>query len=329
MPLQGTAYGDEDVVVVATGADGQGRARRTGRVLEFRGTGLVLQTVTGRKTTIPADKVVDIQTSRTTPHRQGDAAFEQGRYQDAAKHYQAALSGDQEPRGWVRRRILAALVRSEYSTGRPDAALRLFATLLRDDAQSPYFDALPLAWTTSQQANRQLVATSLADPLAAVRLLGASYGLSSTRRDVAVQALEQLTEHADVRIRMLATAQLWRTRIAQSELNDVQQWEPIINRLPPDLRAGPYFVWGQALAAAGQHERAALAQMRARILYPAPPQLSAESLLAAGKSLIELNQTNSATRVLAELITDFPDTRAAAEAQQRLEAIRPASQKPT
>jgi tetratricopeptide (TPR) repeat protein len=297
-------------------------------VLEFRGTGLVLQTVTGRKTTIPADKVVDIQTSRTTPHRQGDAAFEQDRYQDAAKHYQLALSGDQEQRGWVRRRILAALVRSQHAAGNHDAAGRLFVTLLRDDPASPYFDAIPLAWTTVQQAKNQQIAPWLADPLPAVRLLGASYALSSTRRDVAVQALEELTEHADVHIRSLATAQLWRTRIAQSELDDVQQWEPIINRLPPSLRAGPYFAWGQSLATAGQHERAALAQMRVRILYAALPQLSAEALLAAGKSLIELDQMTSATRVLTELIADFPETRAAAEAQQRLESLNITPRKP-
>jgi tetratricopeptide (TPR) repeat protein len=285
--------------------------------------------VTGRKSTIPADKIVDIETSRTTPHRQGDEALSQGRYQDAAKHYQAALRGDQEPRGWVRRRVLASLVRCQHAAGRHDAAGRFFATLLRDDAQSPYFDAIPLAWTTTQQANGQQVAQWLADPLPAVQLLGASYALPTTRREEATQILQTVAEQADARIRPLAKAQLWRIRIAKPDMDDVQQWEPIIKRLPPELRAGPCFVWGQALAAAGRHERAALAHMQVRILYAAPPQLTAESLLAAGKSLVELDRTAAAGRVLAELIADFPDTRAAAEAQQRLESINTTSGKPT
>ncbi|NIP85692.1 MAG: hypothetical protein GTO03_09065, partial [Planctomycetales bacterium] len=74
---------------------------------------------------------------------------------------------------------------------------------------------------------------------------------------------------------------------------------------------------------------AALAQLQVRILYPAAPHLLAESLLAAGKSLGKLGQPDAAGRVFRELIAGFPATPAAAEAQQRLEAINLNSEKPT
>ncbi|NIP85690.1 MAG: hypothetical protein GTO03_09055, partial [Planctomycetales bacterium] len=104
-------------VIVATGREGEGRAGRRGRVLEFRGTGLVLHTAPGRKVTIPAERVIGIETERTTPHQEGDACWEEGRYQQAARHYEAALEGQREPRAWVRQQISAALIRCRHAAG--------------------------------------------------------------------------------------------------------------------------------------------------------------------------------------------------------------------
>ncbi len=326
--LWNTAWGNQDVVVVATGEDGRGRARRSGRVLEFRGGQLVLETATGRKTTIPADRVLDIETAQAEPHRQGDRALREGRYQDAAEHYQAALDNNQEQRDWVRQRIVASLVRCQHARGKHDSAGRLFISLLQDDPKSPYLDTIPLAWTAGQQASANQVAQWLTDPSPAIQLLGASYALAAPHRDQALQKLNRLGLHSDGPIRILAKTQLWRTQVANPDRAEIKHWPALIQQLPSAQRAGPYHILGLALAAAGEHEQAALAQLRVRILFPAPPQLASEALLAAGKSLYHLDRQAAARQVLGELIANFPQTRAAAEAQQRLESTHPNPQTP-
>jgi len=318
----------EDTVTVATGANRRGRSKQTGEVLEYTGDGLVLKTSRGRKTTIDAELVINIETTKSPLHRKGDLALASRDYDGAISHYNAAVLAKEEHRGWVQRMMLASLLRCYQATVRHDEAGRLFAQLVEADPKTPYLDTIPLAWSTGQRAGDRQITTWMSSRQHAVRLLGASYALSTPRRELAIKVLEQLTADENSTLRRLAQAQIWRTRIPQPN-DDVDDWESVIQQLPASLQAGPYYVWGQALAVTGQHERAALAQMRVRILFDASPPLAAEAMLQAGKSLAALENFEDASRVYAEIITDFPKTDAAAEAKQHIETLNSQPKKPT
>ncbi|MBW3597545.1 MAG: hypothetical protein KY475_09755, partial [Planctomycetes bacterium] len=98
----------EDAVIVATGQDGQTRVRRTGEILDFTGQTLTLRTTTGAEAAIPADRVIDIETEWTAPHRRGDEFFAEDKFAEALEQYREAAR--QETRPWVRRRLLAQAV---------------------------------------------------------------------------------------------------------------------------------------------------------------------------------------------------------------------------
>ncbi|NIP85691.1 MAG: hypothetical protein GTO03_09060, partial [Planctomycetales bacterium] len=105
-------------------------------------------------------------------------------------------------------------------------------SLLEDDPQSPYFDTIPLAWTSGQRATPQQIAPWLAHPLPAIRLLGASYGLAGGDRQQAIGVLDSLAQQPDARVRHLATAQRWRTRLARPDPQELDRWPAVIAQLP-------------------------------------------------------------------------------------------------
>ena len=155
----------------------------------------------------------------------------------------------------------------------------------------------------------------------ALRLLGASWLLTTDNR-TAVDALRRLSADGDPRVAQLAAAQLWRTRIAEATTADAQQWQAQIERMGAEIRGGPYFLLGLALARLDQHEDAALALLRAPLLYgQSSPALAAEALLAAGKELDQAGQRDSAATLYREAIANYGATLAGREAEIRLSQL--------
>jgi TolA-binding protein len=133
--------------------------------------------------------------------------------------------------------------------------------------------------------------------------------------------LEQLAASKEAHVALLASAQLWRTRVVTATADDVTQWRERLERMPSELRAGPYFLVGQALARLGQPQESAIAFMRVAILYPEQRQLSAEALTQAGRQLQSLGETKQAAALFREVLLKFADTPSAAVAQARLDAL--------
>jgi hypothetical protein len=63
----------EDAVVFLGGKGGKENVRRTGTINDYSGAGLVITTSSGRQETIPAEKVLEIQSTSSKEEASGDA----------------------------------------------------------------------------------------------------------------------------------------------------------------------------------------------------------------------------------------------------------------
>ncbi len=310
----------DDVVILRGKAGGETRA--TGQIVDYTGRELSIELPGGTLQRFPAEQVLAVQTQTTAEQARADEQFARGEFAAALTMYRAAL--DAEPRRWVRRDILAQAVRCYDALARPVEAGTFFLLLVADDPATRHFDCIPLGWVPSQpdaaleQAARQWLDS---DQPAAV-LLGASHLLSTSLRPRAVARLGELHTAADPRIATLAEAQRWRVDGRQSTPQQHAGWLRAIEAMPEPLRAGPYYALGQAQAAAGTHEQAALSLLHVAIVYPRHRPLAARATLEAAHALEQLGQADHAARLYRELIDDYQDQpRVVAEAQSRISDI--------
>ncbi len=311
----------EDVVVVKADSD---RASRqvTGMVMDYTGEQLTLRHASGREERIPAASVVEIQGAWSASHREANELFAAGDYEPAAEKYRLALR--EEERRWAQRRVLAQLTWCYRNLGRIENAVKAFVPLYRDDSQTPYLAAIPLTWNTSQspleverQAGAWLQDTS--SPVA--RLVGASWLLSSARRTESLQVLRGFVQDPDPRLVFLAEAQLWRTQIATSTEKDVKRWQQRVAQMPTLIRGGPYFMLGLGQSRHQQHESAALSFLRTTILYPDQRDLLPHALLAAARELETIQQSQEATSLYREILTNHPTSQVVDDAESRLREL--------
>ncbi len=312
----------EDIVLISSGQEGGAPVRRVGEVLDYNGQTLTLRTSNGATATIPAQRVIEVNAEWNEAHRRGDELFAAGDFAGALEQYRIAVR--QEQRAWVRRRLLMQAVWCFRNLDQPEQSANAFLTLASEDPTLLYFDAIPLAWTAEHPnaAFENRLRTWLGGENSIASLIAASWLLSTRERTSAVQTLRELTSHTDPRIALLAEAQLWRTQ-PSADAAEVARWRRIITRIPEPLRAGPYFVLGQALARVGESQQAALAFLRTPLLYPQQRKLAAESLLAAGRELEQLSRADEAAHVYRELLTNYPDNQLADLAKQRLDRLNP------
>ncbi len=313
--------GGQDTVQWEVGASGAGRARLTGRVLDYTGELLVIELPDGRRQQIPGEKVLRVQTEYGPTHQQANERFREGRLSEALSLYRKAIQ--EEERRWVRREILARMVRCYEDTGQLAAAGETFLLLVQSDPNTPYWETIPLAWVPAEpdvgleRVARQWLGQDPQESPVSV-LLGASHLLSTSERSAAIQRLQSLVGHRDRRIALLALTQTWRTYI-QVTPDQLKNWQRTIQNLPDPLRAGPYYVLGRAWAQQGQWEEAALAWLRIPILYGRPRLVSARALLEAGQALDRLGHPDQSARLYQELIRTYPESAYVSEATQRLE----------
>ena len=182
------AHADEVIEVDVQGKE----RRRQGEILDFRGDRLTMQ-VGQREITIPAARIKEIDAEWISSHVTGDTDFADRDFESALNSYRTALKREQ--RTWVKRRILARIVRCQSMTGRDVSACQNFARLLSEDKDTPYFDSIPLAWHVAQPSH-QLQALvkdwlgSQNEP--AKRLIAASWLLTSPDRSAAITVLRQI-----------------------------------------------------------------------------------------------------------------------------------------
>ncbi len=299
--------------------DSQGNQRRsTGEILDYRGGRLTMRT-RGREISIPSLRIKRIGSEWTAPHQQGDAEFASRDYGAALASYLTAWK--QEHRAWVKRKLLAQIIWCERNTYRIADACQDFAKLFRDDGETPYFDAIPLAWRTGQptRAVQQLAQGWLGSENGPVnRLIAASWLLSTGSRPAAIRTLRQLGDHPRQEIAGLARTQFWRTRIVSVTESDVDRWQQEVERLPGRLRAGPYFVLGQACAKIQNSDLAALAFLRVPTLFESHQGLSQAALYEAGRAVEDGGNREEATVLYRQTVELDADSLEGQQAGARL-----------
>jgi tetratricopeptide (TPR) repeat protein len=309
----------EDTVYLRGEKPGDAEIKAVGEIVDYTGQMLSIKPANGVLRNYHGNRVLRIESTWNSQQEAGDQAFAAGDYRTALQQYTQALNADQ--RTWVRRMLLAQLVWCYRNLGDYTTATERFIALVGSDPHTPYFDAIPLQWTSSETVDETKANTWMTQRgQPATQLIGASHLLfGNSNHPAATATVRELTRSADPRIAALATGQHWRTLLISAQATDLDRWGEIIEKMPEELQAGPYFVLGTTLARQGQSERAALALLRPPVLYPRQRSLAAESLLAAAGELAKLKQTDDATRLYREVIATYPGTKAGAAAQSRLE----------
>jgi len=253
-------------------------------------------------------------TAWRSEYQEAEDLFYEKQYVRAEKGFRRAYTV--ETRDWIKERIQARILWCLRAQGKWSAAARFYAAVLRKtNPATPYIDVIPIVWHTlilspamQGQAAELLDSSDLND-----RLIGASWLLASPLRARAVSALTQLELNTNKRIAILATAQLWRTKLPVALNADLEKWQNVINRLPLADQAGPYYVLGKLQQQQGESELAVLSWMRVIILHPHGHQLNAESLLAAIKALREIEKPTQAITLCRELQNEYQTTIAATQ----------------
>jgi hypothetical protein len=316
----------EDVVHVAVGDTVKARTKLTGEVLDYTGETLLMRLPGGNERAFPAERVFLIETTRTAEQTRGERLLAERQFAAAAPEFRAAL--DKEQRRWVRREIIARLTTCYREQGEWVAAGLYFLLLMESDRTTPYFDAIPLAWSSTAPSAEQRAAADgwLARDESPAQLLGASHLLSTDRQQAALEKLKSLSYDRDARVAWLARAQVWRTMLATANELQIRSWAEEIDKAPEKLRAGGYLMLGRAWSEHQQPSRAALALMHIPILYADQHAMSAAALNEAAIELAKIGQLEQAASLERELVERFAGSPQAAKAAGRLADPKPQRQ---
>lgn len=310
----------DTVVVAGKGGQASSGARATyrGTIEDYTVDDLTLALPGGGRRRFPIERIIEVHTTYTPSQQQADRLFDGRDFEAAAVLYGKAL--ERESRRWARRRIIGSMARCYRALGQYDRAGEAFLLLARDGAAPVDYGCIPLAWTPEQpSADLQRAAQEwiVRDDLPAAALLGASH-LLPLQRPAAMARLKYLAAAGDGPVNRLAQAQLWRAADGVASDEELDAREAAVETMSEPLRGGPYYVLGQARAARGQWERAALAWLRTPILHDDDPRLAAAALFDAGYAMDKLGRAEEAKIIFSELIQKYPNATAAGEARRRL-----------
>ena len=146
MALPAAAWA-EDRVVLQPGGRFSSRITIKGRIEDYTGDHLRLQLKTGGPVkNYPAEQVIEVDTPQSPSHQRGTSLLAVEDVDRAFPEFQAALG--EEDRPWVRREILAQLVRCALRLGDYSTAGNRFLQIVQSDPKTRHFRLIPLAWGT-------------------------------------------------------------------------------------------------------------------------------------------------------------------------------------
>ena len=311
-----------DVVTLRDPEDG-GRIEVRGEVAAFDSRRLELTGPNGTVRTFDADRVVSVRTPRLPDHLAGLRAWNGKDVPAARRKLAAALEA--EPRAWVRRRILAALVPADLAAADRPAAVSHFTALYRSDPHPAALRLLPAAWGDRPATAADVAAANRWRNGDAVErfVAGSVLVTDPATRAAGVEELRRLSLTADGTLAELARLGRWRTKVLAGATTpgEVDRAAERIGRLPEALQLGPTFTLGLALEAAGRTDEAAEAFLRVGLLDAADPPRAADALLRAARLLNARGDRVAAARLLREVGNRVPFGPAADEARAELTAL--------
>jgi len=290
-----------EVVEIRSRDDGRGFSRQVGIVKSFDRNGLELETRDGT-TSIAAHLVARIYYQKSNEQRLGDQHFRQKNFRDALAHYKKALSASD--RRWIEVQITEQIIRCESALGFYAQAIQHFADLveLEPEMTDETFSCIPLVWQAIPGDGRaeETAFTTLKTHLnvPSVVVMSASYLLFSPRGKDLPQKLKVLAGNRETRVALLAEALTWRLNLMNVTPEEAASWRARLEAFPPELRAGPCFVVGQAFLRLKDYDSAALAFLKTAWVYTDSPILSQEAAKQAKKALELAGKAGEAEKVL-------------------------------
>jgi tetratricopeptide (TPR) repeat protein len=276
----------------------------------------------GRDRQIDNEDIVLVQTTWPPAYQDALELIHQGNLPAATQKLQSALAA--ERREWAQQIIAADLVRVYQATENHSAATKQFLAIVRADPQTRFFHLCPLPWTAGTNPPNQLAQTLINSQDPVEQLIGASWLLAGPRREKATEVLDQLSRDIEVKVKSLATAQLWRLRVFNANEKLIEVWKNLIHQMPAQNQAGPWFLLAEAQNRVGQTEDATISWMRIPILHPEQLGLSAAALYRASQLLHNNGQTSEARTLSDELQQKFQGTVWAQQASSQFETADPA-----
>ncbi|MEZ6067051.1 MAG: hypothetical protein R3B90_15430 [Planctomycetaceae bacterium] len=297
--------------------DSAGLIVEIGVVADYNDVSLILKGG-ARPRTFASENVVAVETVRSASHQRGLEQFAAGDITAAAASFADAT--ETEGRAWVRRELLAWLVRCAYRQGDQLAAASRFVELTISDPQHRFWSLAPLGWDR-QASSPQLFAAArqwLVQPNEGSQLVGAALLLNDpASRPEALKQINQLARGNDRYIAPLARALQWRAGLATADPSDEElyRWRREIERMPESIRAGPWYTLGQAHARRRDGAESVSAYLKVLIAHADNEELAARSGVEAALALRSLNREADADTILREVVERFPNASATSEAR--------------
>ena len=326
--LAGPAWGQDlrDKVTLLKEEDGS-RVRVMCTVLDHTGEFIRYQMRDDGPTTVkPSSQVISIETAQTTKHIQALEKYAEGDIPAAGRLFEEALS--QDSREWVRRDILAMLVKCALRQRNYAQAGERFLMIYASDKTTQHFQGIPLLWRTTapdpQLKNSAVQWLERGSP-AAVLLGGSALLFDPKYQSSAKIELQQLRANPDPRIRYLAIAQLWRLELPGGKIDrpTLAGWQDTIHAMPTSVRGGAYFLLGEGRRQRRQHDAAAVAFLWVPLVYDHDYQLSALATLNAADSLNAIGQRDESIALYREIIARYGQSSYAQDAAQALKSLEP------
>ena len=297
-----------------------------GTITEYTGNRIVIQSSVNKSVRqFPTSHVVKVSTSHVIPYLRGMKFYSQKNFSDATDAFEKAIA--LEDRKWVRREILAMLIRTALQTGQYKKATSRFIMLTESDSETFYFHLIPLQWSASQfNLITQLDGLSwMQSKSASTRLIGASRLLLDKKYShFAAIEMKKLASAGDQRIHHLAKMQLWRLELQQPKnitQYQLDRWQKQIETIPSDYRAGGWYLLGTAFAQKRDYEKSATALLWLPMVYDQDRFLAARSCLQAAESLLSIGKKREANTLLQEVVIRFNNTPAAKQATITLQKL--------
>ncbi|GAA5508346.1 hypothetical protein [Novipirellula caenicola] len=199
--------------------------------------------------------------------------FNEKQYDTSLRALLDSLS--ERPPVWRQQWLSMVAAQAAWRSSRGAIALELVAQLDRRPLPPIALAWLPIAWRTPREitssGTTDAALKRLDDPSAAVRLVAASWLLSTDHRETATGALNALrADNARPVIARLAETVLWRTTSPPQVAEAAERWQERLEALPIVLQVGPTVAMVELMGNANQDEAAERWKLSLELTPPHP-----------------------------------------------------------
>jgi len=245
----------------------------TGEILEFDATRITMRTEADPDNpSFAADRVLWIEPGVSDEKQTlGTELFEQKQYNESLFALLEALKA--RPPIWRQQWLSMMAAQAAWRSGRSKIALELVSQLDRRPLPPLVTAWLPIAWQDGRMPREALDAAAerVDDPSPAVRLVAASWLLSSNDRERATETLAALSrDNQRPGIAKLAEFVLLRTVSPETFSRQTERWQERLDAMPMVLQVGPTLAMIERLKNAGSSNEAIAKRLELSLRHTPP-----------------------------------------------------------